>query len=298
MRKPYQDIVIPGEQMRSRNISRRGRSLYNEEKWEKFIEPLLPKDCQGKVFIELGCAEGLFLRKAKDRGFERVVGVEANKDAVEWAKRYRNANGSDYTILHRKVQIINDASNVVVNILNSTKHRRLTAKELPAADVVLMSNFHYFLKTKFIQNLLDVFLRKAVCCIIVSWNTDRIKRKYKSSPSKEAVRRYFKNWKEIKSIDSKSMYSICFDSGLVRYDLTGTKLRSTRSIDKVRARPEDTRKQIRQARNYFRILRKSVLQTGITEPILINDEGTVVDGRNRIWIEKMRGAGSIIARQV
>lgn len=305
MIKPYQNIEIldDNSQAISRNRSYDSRAFYNEEKWDKYIKPLLPEDCEEKTFIEIGCAEGLFLKKAKDAGFEHIVGIEVDRDRVEMAKKYRNANNMNYTILHRKAHIIGNASNSVINELGSVRCRWLSASELPASDVVLLSNFHYFLKTKYILNILDVLSRKTVCCIIVSWNTDQIKRKYKSSPGIETARKHFRNWEELQCIEDERMYSIRFNSGVARYNISEIAIASygkDRLNNKRRFifHKGDTKDQKRKCKRYFRQLRKSIEKEGIREPVLIDYEKRLIDGNHRIWIEKNRGARTIIARQI
>lgn len=311
MRKCYQNIVIDGQQMSEKHNN---VPHYGESKWEKFIEPLLPKDCKGKTFIEIGCSEGLYLNKAKDKGFKRVIGIESNKDAIEWARKYRTDNGNDYEILHRKMTNVGNASIFALNTLRGEKCLCLTADELPVSDVVLLSNVHYFLPKKFILQTLDTFLRKTIYCIIVSWNDSRIKRKYKSSPSKELVENYFKNWEMVQSIVNERMYSILFKSNLCRYNITQIMMNTygqdvmgdRKKLNRIfRKRHEkyllkrgNSNEQIKKCKEYFAGLRKDIERLGIKEPILIDDEGKLVDGAHRMWIERKKGIESIIARQI
>ena len=121
-RRWYQNLAVEGVTFEDTN--RKDSKFWNEGKWRNFIEPLLPQDRQ--TFVEIGCNAGLFLKMATDAGFQDVIGIEANRQIMDQAKRYRERIGGTYQLLHQCVG------------------KDFVLDELPLADVTLLSNVHYY----------------------------------------------------------------------------------------------------------------------------------------------------------
>ena len=60
----------------------------------------LPQDLTGKSFLDLGCNEGFFCLEAKRRGANRVVGLDANHNAIESARKRASEENLDIEFIH------------------------------------------------------------------------------------------------------------------------------------------------------------------------------------------------------
>ncbi len=175
MKKLHQNIAIDGKDLPAEYRNRRSSSFFNEGKWNNFILPLLPQNPKDRTFIEIGCNAGLFLKLATEYGFRNVVGVEMDKENCEAAKQYRDAHGMDYKILNRTVGVDFDFD------------------ELPVADVVLLSNMHYYIHMSEFMPFLDGLFNKTIFCIVVSRQIRKKKHGY-PLPEIDALRVMFRDW--------------------------------------------------------------------------------------------------------
>ena len=173
--KYHQNIALNGEDMPAEYTSRKGSSFFNEGKWENFIKLFLPDDPTDRTFVEIGCNVGLYLKLATEYGFRNVVGVEADANNCAMAERYRDAQGLDYRVLHRTVG--DDFS----------------FDELPVADVMLLSNMHYYIHMQHFMPFLDRLRFKTINCIIVSREM-REKKHGHPLPEVAPIRHMFKDW--------------------------------------------------------------------------------------------------------
>ncbi len=139
---------LEGEPMTDRNKKEKNSRFWNKGKWDTFIAPLLPKDCSEMTLVDVGCNLGLFCKLAKDHGFKKVVGVEPENAVYEKAIAYRDKHGYDYEIINSKIEDC--------------------AKDLPLADVVLMSNSHYYIVISEWLDYVDDLKRKACYCLVVT----------------------------------------------------------------------------------------------------------------------------------
>jgi len=175
MSKWHQNIAIDGIDQPAEYSNRKTSSFFNEGKWENFIKPFLPDDPTDRTFVEIGCNAGLYLKLATEYGFRDVVGVEAGADNCAMAERYRDANGLDYKVLNRTVG------------------EDFSFDELPVADVVLLSNVHYYIHMEHFMPFLDRLRYKTINCIIVSREM-RDKKHGHPLPESDAIRHMFKDW--------------------------------------------------------------------------------------------------------
>jgi len=195
--KLYQ--YLEGDVMTERDKSEVGSKYWNEGKWNNFIVPFLPKHCEKNVFIDVGCNAGLFLKLAKEKGFDKIIGIEPDKETYNKAIKYR---GEDC------YQLINNKGQDCIDIL-------------PVADVTLFANSHYYIPINDFKKYIKKLKERTVYCIIV---TVKKQPNDNYAPSNiEGIRCYFKDWKEIKTIHikkdntpySREMTSICFKSPLL-----------------------------------------------------------------------------------
>jgi len=175
MTKYHQNIEIDGKPVEAEYSNRKTSNFFNEGKWKNFIKPLLPEDPTDMTFVEIGCNVGLYLKMATEYGFRDVIGVEADKENCAMAEKYRDANGMHYKVLNRTVG--DDFS----------------FDELPVADVVLISNMHYYVHMSRFIPFLDELLHKTIYCIVVSRQMSEKKHGY-PLPEIEPLRLMFKDW--------------------------------------------------------------------------------------------------------
>jgi len=206
-RRWYQTIHIDGVDAVFEDVNRKESKFWNEGKWDNFIKPLLPKERQ--TFLEIGCNAGLFLKMATDAGFKRVTGVERNRQIMNQAKRFREYNGGQYKLINQRVGVDFELDQVQLS------------------DVVLMSNFHYYLGIPEFARLVDDLKNRCLYCIVVSARAKR--RSGNALWNIESVRGYFRDWEElgvIEGLDDESdisprphMYGILFRGNLSVMDV-------------------------------------------------------------------------------
>jgi SAM-dependent methyltransferase len=206
----YQNIELP-ESVPVTNRARADSKFWSNGKWDTFIVPLLPlkEECEEMTFIEVGCNAGLYLKRAKEWGFKNVIGVECDEFALSYANKYRDHLGYDYKLLKRTVGTT------------------FSFDELPVADYVLLSNFHYHLGINVWVDFLDRLQYKTRNCIVVSCQLRR-NLESKASGEYEAIKNNFKSWEEIKSVTNvptkgdsspRKVWSLLFKSKLQRRSL-------------------------------------------------------------------------------
>jgi SAM-dependent methyltransferase len=101
MARWYQNVPVEGAEYEGQERER--SRFWNVGKWDNFIAPLLPRE--RRTFIDIGCNAGLMLKLAQDAGFEKVIGIEASKRAMQQAEQYRESVGGDWTVvLHRRIR--------------------------------------------------------------------------------------------------------------------------------------------------------------------------------------------------
>lgn len=206
MRKWYQNVE--GVDAVFEDPKRKESKFWGEGKWNNFIKPLLAsvyhKD-RG-TFIEIGCNAGLFLKMSADVGFRGVIGVDSSIQGLKQARIFRDANKGAYTLMHRQVGVDFDL------------------RELPVADVVLLSNMHYYLPIPVFSHLVDELRNRVRYCIVVGARAKSKRGNALHFLDAPGVRGYFRDWKEltvIKRLKEKNdpapreqMYSVLFEGNL------------------------------------------------------------------------------------
>ena len=183
--KYHQNVSIGGEDQPAEYANRKDSAFFNEGKWRNFILPLLPEDPANMTFLEVGCNVGLFLKLATEHGFRRVVGVEADPAACAMAERYRDDCGMEYKVLNRAVG------------------QDFDWDELPAADVVLLANMHYYVPLNEFLPFVDRMRWKARTCIVVS-RAMRDKKHGHPLPDEANLRLYFRDWECLRSVQTST----------------------------------------------------------------------------------------------
>lgn len=307
MKKLYQNVKLPGFQYESE--TRKDSKFWNEGKWDTFIKPLLPKD--GGTFIELGSSAGLFLKKAEEAGFRKVIGVEANRHRIKEAKLYREKNGGSYEIVDGKLC------------------KDFDVYSLPLADVILISNTHYYLDINGFIRLVDQLRTRCRFLIIVS--VDRKTRVQKANSELKGIRRYFRDYKEdgrVKRIDPTgdpeprpTMFSVRFEGALKQYDVKkifenfyNHRVKKTVFGDEYkpingkllpmweywhsRQRNRSNGWQEKKLKQATELI-KDIKKRGLFKPIIIHKRTDVIeDGINRLFSYYYLGYKKILARKI
>jgi len=308
--KPFSTYQhIEGEPMTDRDKREVGSKFWNEGKWDNFVNPFLPDNCNDMTLIDMGCNAGLFLRLAEDKGFKNVIGVESNKEAVERAIRYRDRNGGKYDIQRRRME--------------------KSVDKLPVADYVILANIHYYLDVSDWLDYVDRLQSKTRFCIVVT-DEDRRNPLHKTSASVKALTNYFKTWMDsfvcdgieaIKDPHPRKLKTIIFKSRIVRRMYIG-------SLDNGNHQQDDFYQQLDDGievlkTNYWRrmksyrmkehgwpkdrvvefMLNKAKLyddikKRGLMSPIVVNTDMRIVDGNHRCAMLKHLGYKSILVRRV
>lgn len=314
--KTYQNITIDGEDV-GFTKEKNGSRFCNEGKFDNFIKPLLPKNAKGMTFVEFGCNAGLFLKLAKQHGFDKVVGVDKSKSVIKKGIEFRDENKLDYILINKKVD------------------SKFDYDKIPVADVTVMSNFHYYLTIDEFMLFLDKMKFKTRYCIIVTADID--KGYWRAKASLDAIRHYFKEWKEIGTIYPIStegdtfprvMSSIIFESPLERVSVEKlfekimkragiscvvelTKLvAKTDSVDEIDIENTKYYKAVKKAHSGWRekdVLKHietrttmlyDVKKNGLKSPLFIRSDNKIVEGHHRFLLLKALGHKNVIVRKI
>jgi len=201
VRRWYQTLDIDGVVFEDPN---RAKSKYwNEGKWHNFIRPLLQDE--KRTFIEIGCNAGLYLKMAKDAGYHNIIGVEGNGQIFQQAEQYRESVSGDWRLIPQRVG------------------KNFQLDSLPVADVVLISNMHYYLPVGVFAKLVDDLRNRCLYTVVVSARAKR--RQGNALWDYSSVSGYFKDWKELAQIAYKEpngdpcprveMFSVLYEGNLI-----------------------------------------------------------------------------------
>ena len=161
--------------------NRVGSAYWNEGKWKNYIKPLLPtENREDMTFIDIGANSGLFCKLAEDAGFRNVIGIEKDKGAIkrglDWKPdKYR------YTLLNREVG------------------ENFTFDELPLADVVLLSNVHYYFQLQDWLNLLDDMYHRTAYSLMITRPIYRAKHHWRPRTPISHTKLYYSEWEQVKA---------------------------------------------------------------------------------------------------
>jgi len=141
---------------------------------------------------------------ATDAGFGDVIGVEGNRQIMQQAETFKETSGGKYKLVNQRIGV------------------DFILEDLPVADVVLISNTHYYFTVGAFSKLVDALRNRSLYCIVVSARAKR--RRGNALYDMNSVRGYFRDWREIATIESvdiegdpsprPQMYSILFKGNL------------------------------------------------------------------------------------
>jgi len=307
--KPFKSYQhIPGTKMTVRDKAEVGSKFWNKGKWDNFVDPLLPEDCTDMTFIDMGCNAGLFLKLAQEKGFDKVIGVDSDKEAIERGIEWRDKIGYKYDLQHRKMERSID--------------------KLPVADYTVFANAHYYFDIDDWLDYVDRLMSKTRYCIIV---TDESRRNllHKTSASVSGVKDYFQSWKYEKEITTsfkedprpRELCGLLFKSPLIqrvqidsldngnhqqdgfyRQIDEGVKWSRTdyyRRMKSYRLKEHNwNRERLDSFMKKKASLYSSIKKVGLMKPITVNSQNRIVDGNHRCAMFKHFGHKSILTRRV
>ena len=301
--KTYQ--YIEGTEMTDRDKVELESKFWNKGKWENFVAPFLPEDCKEQVLVDMGCNAGIFLKLAKEKGFDRVIGVDSDEEAVKKGLKWRDNNKDSYEIMLSKMQECID--------------------DLPIADYTILANAHYYFTINDWLDYLDKLQYKTRYCIIVTAEKRHGNRCW-AHADLESIRAYFKNWEEVGFIDVipddgspgyRKLWGLCFKSPFIeRVSLDvldcGNHVQDG-FYDQIEAG-----KDYKETR-YYRILKpyrknwserhlnrwmeerikvyNSLKKDGLRKPLLIDSKNLILDGNHRYSMTRSLGYKTIFVRK-
>lgn len=268
----------------------------HEKRWEQLVEPLLEKDGKGRSFLDLGCNEGFYMKKALKYGY-RAKGVEKESFYINRADPDLNIKQAD------------------INYFN-----------LPCAYVTLMANVHYHQSDEQISALLHNLMYSTVYLIVIG---RLLNEKVRTDPRKKYIIRIMKGWKLIKETKGTKFYSLLLKSSHMDefkidplYKATNDYTIKTDGVndffplfsDFVRKTIEDPDFDssahpfmdylARRKFSYrlgkcwiYKAMIKNIQKNGLTEPLRVID-GHLRDGHHRLVIAKELGYKRIVCRKL
>ena len=297
---------IEGEPMLERDKQEVGSKFWNKGKWDNFVLPFLPEDCNELGLIDMGCNAGIFLELAENKGFNQVIGIDSNKEAIRRALDYKNRNGGTYSIQRRQIE-------------NGIDY-------LPMSDFTILANVHYYLPINAWFQYLDKLQYKTSYCIVVT-AAKSSHQLFKASPDLSDIRKYFKNWDEIGIIDNvsvkndpfpRNVLSLCFKSRFIDRISTDNLIYDNtlqesfwkeidNGIDPLLTRYYKDLKKYRNGRwsddklSRFiiekAVLFKDIKENGLKQSIIVDSNNNILDGIHRYNIMKYLGHKSILVRK-
>ena len=298
---------VPGTPMSDRDKQEVGSKFWNDGKWDNFVEPFIHGDCAEKILVDIGCNAGIFLKRAKEKGFDKVIGVEASKEARNRGLKYRDSLDMDYEIRYANMN----------NCLDM----------LPVSDYIVMANLHYYFDIPQWLDFLDQLKMKTAHVIIVTAN--KREKHCKASAKVKDIQSYFRDWEQVDNVIDlpldndpfpRQLYGLCFKNP----DIERVLMERQILANNVQEGFYDELEKGRNAHKtrYYRIMKpyrrghgwsddrikrffqervalwEDMKKNGLLRPIMLNAGGRVVDGNHRFGMMRSLGYKTVLARRV
>jgi len=289
----YQNAVINGKTMPAQR-----RRDTSQRRWKVLLEPLIPPDGKGRLFLELGCNAGYYLRMASEYGYN-TLGIEREERFIEQAKYWEAQEPAGVRV----------------------EYGDINEYEIPANFITLMANVHYWQTPEQVERIVEQMRANSLYVIIVSrHNTSE---RHLSDCTEKAVMEWFSEWELVDSRRDAKFFALIFiNPDLREYDVKNlfNAQPFTRSQKFLPAFREFIDLNISRRRytynhtkywNYckwrgwqpkvkhHRTLRHKVLMMeryGITRPIEVHANGIMKDGNHRLIMAEYLGLPRIIGR--
>lgn len=291
----YQNAIVNGKKMpaeRRRDTSQR--------RWKALIEPLVPPDGAGRMFLELGCNAGYYLRMASQYGYN-TIGVEIEERFLEQAKYWEAQEPAGVRV----------------------EYGDINEYDIPANFITMIANVHYWQTPEQVERMVAQMRDNSLHVLIMSRHNQS--ERHLSDCREEAVKAWFDGWELLdEQRDSKFFALIFRNPDLVEYDTVNlfNAQPFTRShkflpafrefIDLNLSRRSYTYNHTKyweyckwrgwQTKvKHHRALRHKVLMMeryGMTKPVQVHRNGIMEDGNHRLIIAEYLGLPRIIGRVV
>lgn len=292
--------------MTDRDTQEINSKFWNEGKWANFVLPFIKETTKELTFVDMGCNAGVFLNQAEKLGFNRVVGVDSDAQAVARGEEWRDEHGGNYKFVLSKMEECID--------------------NLPLADYTVLANAHYYFTINDWLDYLDKLQYKTRYCIIVTAEK-RSKQVCWASADIPDIRTYFKNWEEVGFIDVipddgspgyRKLWGICFKSPFIeRVPLDnldcgnhvqdgfyaeidkGVPYKETRYYGIIKHYREGKWSEDR-LNTWFEgrvALFEDVKKNGLKRPIYVNENARVLDGNHKYSMIKYLNFYTVIVRK-
>jgi len=285
--------------------------FWGKGKWDNFVLPLLPKRCEDMVLADMGCNAGLFLKFAEVKGFNRVLGIDSDSDAVHKGLDYKKRKGYKYEM----------------------RFGEMSDADFPLADYTIFVNAHYYLNISEFVLLLDKLRNRTRYCLIVSGD----KQTYPHIASSRAndIRNYFEDWKEVDGVyaidgsndpSPRNLWTLAFQSPTLKrvsmkgldcgnyvqssfyqqlddgMDYKKTKYYKIIRAYRLNKNPESlsiwTEDQLHEFFERKIDLYEDIKARGLMQPIIVNSIGKILDGNHRFMMLKHLGHRTILIREI
>lgn len=293
MTRWYQNAVINGEVMPAQR-----RRDTSQKRWTELLEPLIPTDGAGRLFLELGCNAGYYLRKASELGYT-TLGVEREQVYYDQAQYWEAQEP-------RGVRV---------------EFGDINEYTIPANFITLLANVHYWMTPEQVDALVKKMRARSLNVLVVSRH--RKDPRHKSDCTTDKAIDLFVEWKAIKYLNNDKHWSLLFHNpDLIEYDVRNLYniqpfTRSKRFlpafqefIDIVLSRRRFNLSSTaywqyarwrcwRKKEANLRRLRHMILlakRDGITDPPVVRPDGLMVDGNHRLIIAERLGLPRIICK--
>jgi len=291
----YQNAIINGKTMPAQR-----RRDTSQRRWKVLLEPLIPPDGKGRLFLELGCNAGYYLRMASEYGYN-TLGIEREERFIEQAKYWEAQEPAGVRV----------------------EYGDINEYEIPANFITLMANVHYWQTPEQVERIVEQMRANSLYVIMVSrHNTSE---RHLSDCTEKAVMEWFSEWELVDGRrDGKFFALILKNPDLREYEVKNLFNvqpfnRSKKFLEAFREFIDLNISRRRYTYNHtkywnyckwrgwqpkvkhHRTLRGKVMtmeRYGITRPIEVHANGIMKDGNHRLIMAEYLGLPRIIGRVV
>jgi SAM-dependent methyltransferase len=291
----YQNAIINGKAMPAQR-----RRDTSQRRWKVLLEPLIPPDGKGRLFLELGCNAGFYLRKASEYGYN-TLGIEKEERFIRQAKYWEAQEPCGVRV----------------------EFGDIVDYEIPANFLTMMANVHYWIEPVRLAMVMDRMWNNSLHVLIMSRHNPS--ERHLSDCTERVVKEWFSNYELLDERRDSKFYALIYRNPTLReYDTKNLFnvqpfTRSTKFLAAFREFIDLNVSRRRYTYNHtkyweyckwrgwqpkvkhHRTLRKKVLtmeRYGITKPLLVHKNGILQDGNHRLIMAEYLGLPRIICKVV